>query len=321
MFISEFNHELQAPSTFAYRLVFRSSPPAMRRALGRLLEREWFHALCNARYISSKDLIPALSPVGERVVRDLRKDGLAFVHVSELGLSAEFEELKAYFAGLVQEFEADPEAVRRANPNQDDFLIRLGGELVLRDSDVVTRILTGSQLPAIAGHYLGMVPRFVARYLWRTIAIDRDERINSQNWHRDFEDNHIAKMFLYLNDVTPENGPFEVVSGSHKGGALEGKLPGSVFGPKGQRRKLSDEELAPYAEEMERNRAVCTGPAGTLVIADTYGYHRGGYCKAGVRDLLGIHYATAGNVLRVPDRIDAAFSRSLSTFQRMVFGT
>jgi hypothetical protein len=128
-------------------------------------------------------------------------------------------------------------------------------------------------------------------------------------------------MFLYLSDVTAENGPFEFVRGSQKGGALEGKIPGSVFGPGGQRRKLSAEELAPYAEEMERNRAVCTGRAGTLVIADTYGYHRGGYCKAGVRDLLGIHFATAANILQAPYRVDSAFSRSLSRFQRMVFGS
>jgi hypothetical protein len=87
MLFNELNREFRAPSAFAYRLVFRSSPPSIRRVLGRLREQKWFHSLCNARYISSRELIPPLTPVGERVVRDLRKDGLAICHVSELGLS------------------------------------------------------------------------------------------------------------------------------------------------------------------------------------------------------------------------------------------
>ena len=33
-----------------------------------------------------------------------------------------------------------------------------------------------------------------------------------------------------------------------------------------------------------------TGPAGTLIFADTTGIHCGGRCKSGVRDLISVHY-------------------------------
>ena len=47
------------------------------------------------------------------------------------------------------------------------------------------------------------------------------ERMSSQRWHRDFNDRHLLKAFLYLVDVDEETGPFEYVPRSAPGGELE----------------------------------------------------------------------------------------------------
>ena len=43
------------------------------------------------------------------------------------------------------------------------------------------------------------------------------DRIHSQRWHRDFDDSHLLKVFLYLVDVDEQTGPFEFVAGSARG--------------------------------------------------------------------------------------------------------
>ena len=44
------------------------------------------------------------------------------------------------------------------------------------------------------------------------------ERISSQRWHRDYNDKHLLKVFLYLVDVDEDMGPFQYVAGSQPGG-------------------------------------------------------------------------------------------------------
>lgn len=318
-FLGKALKKLREPDSFLFSQLFRRSPPAIRRALGSLLEFNGFHALVNLRYIAARKLLPDLSPVGARVVGDLRKDGIAFCHVSDLGLTAEFEGLKDYFASLLEERERNA-ANRKSDPGGEEFLIRLGGDTVLTGNDVISKFLVEGQLAAISGHYLGMVPRFVGRYIWRTLVVKKGERVSSQRWHRDYEDTHISKVFLYLNDVGPENGPTEFVRGSNKQGALGSIPPGRDRDEFGIRKYPSEAELQPYAEVMEKNRVTCTAKAGTLIFVDSYGYHRGGYCKEGHRDMMIFHFATAANLHHVGYKIEGDFGKSLSKFMRIVFG-
>jgi hypothetical protein len=62
---------------------------------------------------------------------------------------------------------------------------------------------------------------------------------DSQRWHRDPEDDHIVKMFIYFSDVDEEAGPFEYVRDSAAGGKY-----GDVF-PWGQGHRY------PSAAELE----------------------------------------------------------------------
>ena len=84
------------------------------------------------------------------------------------------------------------------------------------------------------------------------------ERISSQRWHRDYNDKHLLKVFLYLVDVDEEMGPFQYVAGSQPGGPYADAWEWQPLG-----------QNYPTEEELEARVPATavqtfTGPAGTL---------------------------------------------------------
>ena len=108
---------------------------------------------------------------------------------------------------------------------------------------------------------------------------DAQERTDSQQWHRDPEDQHVVKVFLYFSDVDEEAGPFEYIPSSAEGGKYGNLWPWG----KGSPRYPPTDELEQAIPVSERVAA--TGPRGTLVICDTSGFHRGGYARSKPRVL------------------------------------
>src|SRR5437899_5275868 len=100
--------------------------------------------------------------------------------------------------------------------------------------------------------------------------MERAERQSSQRWHRDFNDRHLLKAFLYLVDVDDDSGPFEYVPRSAPGSELDHLWPWRPLGDN----YPPEEELAAKVED----RAVSfTAPRGTLIFCNTSGFHRGGF--------------------------------------------
>ena len=62
----------------------------------------------------------------------------------------------------------------------------------------------------IANTYLGMWAKLEYVDVWYTPP-STGRAPSSQRWHRDFNDRHLLKAFLYLVDVDEETGPFEYV--------------------------------------------------------------------------------------------------------------
>ncbi len=105
--------------------------------------------------------------------------------------------------------------------------------------------------------------RLYSADLWMILprACDRP-REWSHNWHRDPEGPCVVKATLYLRDVDEQAGPFQYVPGSHQA-----------------HKELC--KAGQYAQDQESvnelPHVTVTGPAGTLILADTSGIHRGGY--------------------------------------------
>lgn len=244
-----------------------------------------------------------------RVLASLEENGIALVDVQELiggqdwaGLRADMETFcagEAVQQGIAAARESSSRGV------QKEYLVRRYGTrnpATLGEGNPWLRFAVNPRILDIVNSYLGMWSRFQSIDCWYTIPIRTDQRRNSQNWHRDPEDTHMLKLFLYFRDVDAGAGPFEYIPGSSQ---LKGKKYGHLW------RTSPDNRRYPPAEELERavppgDRKSCTGPAGTLVFCDTTGFHRGGFATESPRVLGTLMYTSPlfrGREFRLPGGI------------------
>jgi Phytanoyl-CoA dioxygenase (PhyH) len=98
----------------------------------------------------------------------------------------------------------------------------------------------------------------------------------------------IIKAFLYLTDVGEENAPFVYLPGSHNLGSWRRRheVAFDVDGPSGRFGFFFPQEIRTLTQEHGWRELVCTGSAGTLILADLRGLHRGTPLLSGRRVLL-----------------------------------
>lgn len=97
---------------------------------------------------------------------------------------------------------------------------------------------------------------------------------SGSGWHRDSPYKHQFKFILYLNDVTEDNGPFQYIKGSHTEEVIcrYSKILGESYG----KYRFTTEEVDKILNEMPESKiSTACGGAGTLLIADVKGLHRG----------------------------------------------
>jgi hypothetical protein len=229
---------------------------------------------------------PALDDVQRSVLERLRDEGYATLPFAELVPDPTvWEELEADAQRFVAETEAalareregaDAELRRRAGK---EFLVRKyswGAQLGLDDPWL--RLGVNSRLLELANTYLEMWSKLEYVDVWYTSPAGGDERRSSQRWHRDFNDRHLLKAFLYLVDVDEQTGPFEYVPRSAPGGELDRLWP---WRPLGENYPPEDE----LAERIGDRAVTFTAPKGTLIFCNTSGFHRGGFASGKARAL------------------------------------
>jgi hypothetical protein len=250
-------------------------------------------------------LAEGLTDVQQRVLGELRETGIAILPFAELVDGDEhWQELKADMDAFVAQAEqelADGGGAKR----KKDFLIRryprgkkkLPIEPAILPSDGPwLRYAAGDALLGIVNAYRRAQVKLVDFDLWYTIPVGDDaERVASQEWHRDPEDQHVVKVFLYFSDVDADAGPFEYIPRSAEGFEYGNLWP------------WGESERYPPAEELEAaipasERVHGTGPAGTLVICDTSGFHRGGYARTKPRILSTHTYVNKKITAERPER-------------------
>jgi hypothetical protein len=124
------------------------------------------------------------------------------------------------------------------------------------------------RLLSIVGHYLGL------RVSYRGLTVRRDlkggDMLETRLWHRDAEDKRILKIIVYCNDVDRGGGAFEFVP------RQAGPPTWRAATPVG---RLTDQQMTALVPPSAWRP--CSGPRGTVVIADTCSvYHRGQIAEA-----------------------------------------
>ena len=232
-----------------------------------------------------------------RALESLQTTGLAL---------ASFDELvgdDALWRDLAAEVQAFAESARERVPQQadrplrkDDYLIRrFGGARAVRDGKPITslscrdpwlRLGTCDAVLNVVNAYRRQATRLVDLDAWYTVPSASDqERIASQRWHRDPEDHHVVKVFVYFSDVDEDAGPFEYVAGSaERAPKIRRGSLGSLRLPWNRRRRYPGQD---YVDKRIAQAGVvtATGPPGTMILCDTSGLHRGGFARRNPRVL------------------------------------
>ncbi|MGH9901285.1 MAG: hypothetical protein ACRD68_05530 [Pyrinomonadaceae bacterium] len=259
----------------------------------------------------------SLSGEATRVVGDLNVYGMAVTSVDALLESRScYEELGRTVDDL-EDALAGRLAAARADANDTGAVGRktfnielLGGRPVLDPESVYARFALQNPILQIANAYFGMLTRLRYYNVWHTFATRGAPR-ESQLWHRDREDHFILKVFVYLSDVGESAGPFTYATGSH----MKRKLTRTpAYSLEGCVRRSTDEQMA---EVVPRERwTKGTGPRGTIVFADTHGYHKGGLARASDRLMYTCMFTSQASqsqqLFEVPRKLSLPAGRELS---------
>jgi hypothetical protein len=243
---------------------------------------------------------PALDDVQRDVLADLRRQDYAVVPFADLVTDAALREsLEEDGAAFVESTTAAlNENGGDVRDEAKDYLVRR----YRRVSEIGTdtpwlRCCLSERLLGLANTYLGMWSKLEYVDFWYSVPVAADqERIQSQRWHRDHDDRHLLKAFLYLVDVDETAGPLEFVAASARGGTLADYYPWhplvAVYPPADEfEQKVPAEAIRTF-----------TGQAGTLVLCNTSGFHRGGFATAKPRVLATATYCSPASLAALTER-------------------
>lgn len=169
------------------------------------------------------------------------------------------------------------------------------------------RLGTDSQILSEVNSYLGMLSCLRAIELWWDSPTPGPAE-ESQLWHRDADDLMNVKVFVYFNDVELTTGPFSFVPRTHPLGDRRGiQVATDALG------RASDEAMQQAISQSEWR--VCTGPAGTVTLCDTCGYHRGLKPTLNSRLMLMFHYTSGTPMYPREFKLEGLPGRALSPAQ------
>lgn len=273
-------------------------------------EPVWRYGMNALSTIEFRKNRPELNAEAQRVLSDLNRDGVAMSTLEALtGDPTLLGRLQAEAAKL-EEAKAEVRKAQEAALAESD-LLRKGLEKVfvvtmldanrpeIDPSDVLVETLLHSQVKGIADSYYGLKTKVADINIWRNLPTGRDA-VASQLWHRDLPEDHmILKSFIYLEDVTPESGPFHYIKGTHGKGNRTWRPEAAEHD--GDNYRVGLDEMAAVTSDTER--VSFPAPAGTILFGDTFGWHKGGEAKTDTRFVV---QALFSSPAALPDRMLAA---------------
>lgn len=167
--------------------------------------------------------------------------------------------------------------------------------LDLCEQSFVQEILSQSFFNSISTLYLNTNPVLdIVQCWWHTNFGGVPDENAAQKYHFDMDRLKWLKVFIYLTDVGPSNGPHCFIRGSHKAG----KIPWKILS-RGYQRIEDSEVLSffPVTDALEIH-----GEAGTIILEDTRGLHKGLHVSGKPRLMFELQYSNSlfGAPLKIP---------------------
>ena len=255
--------------------------PSLRRTVGRAVRKSdlgWRYIYNLAPTLAYRPDRHPLSPAAQEVLEQLNEHGIGVTTAEKLlGPNSLYDELQDVVDRMETERAAELNQLRAAANDASDlgtktFLCQLLGKMPKLATDSIwARFVLQDKILNLANAYFGMYCRLREYNVWHTFTTTVAAR-ESQLWHRDREDLLILKVFVYLNDVDEGAGPFTYAPGTHRKGSI--RATPEFHLENGVQRSV-DEQMEQVVPSERWIKA--TGGRGTIIFADTHGYHKGGH--------------------------------------------
>ncbi len=211
---------------------------------------------------------PALTETQRQLVETMTRDGVVSFACHQIaGLADLVDQQRRETDELLADWATRPE--QSGHAEEKSYLDELYGYRPRLDPSCSLARLAAALAP-LAMAYMRMDVQVRYYNVWWNHPSDGAAK-NSQLWHRDREDFHVVKAFVYLSDVGALNGPFRYVLGSQPEGRPTTE-PAGTYESGIWRGRDEEVERAVGAHRM----VDMLGAAGTVVLADTRGLHAGG---------------------------------------------
>ena len=208
---------------------------------------------------------------------------LLIQHIGEYG----YAKLDNFFTKkelepLANEFRQNLEAGTNVKFVQEGSHIQL--EQPFLNTKHVLPLALNKKIVDIATAYYKCIPALGTCNLRRSSAAFTKNN-GTNKFHRDFNSPvKFLKFFVYLNDVSIDNGPFTYVKGSNV------RMPHNW---QSQHRWEDSQIISLYGVDSIVH---LTASYGDLLVATTTGFHKGTVLKKGTRDMLTLNYVIAPEV-------------------------
>jgi hypothetical protein len=270
-------------------------------------------AVYRARTLAHRVRRPSLTAADAAIVQALREDGGAVTSLDALGYGSN-DALRDAAAAVV----ATLPGADAHTPTGDPLAGRSTSlhcisvdppELAARAPAALLWGLEERMLDVVES-YLGVPPAFTTVHLRKDIG--GGHQVGTRFWHIDTEDRRVVRVLVYLTDVTAHHGPFEYIprSQSEACTALRERALRSDGDP------VVDDEMRRHVPDHQWR--TCTGPAGTVVIADNAAVYHHGKVHDAERIVLIYTYTSRRPLYPQLERNDA-FDHLLSERQRACF--
>jgi len=183
----------------------------------------------------------------------------------------------------------------------------------------VQNLIADPALLSLFQSYLGRLPVFDSVGMWWSIASDAPPSAEvAQMFHYDLDRLRWLKLFVYLTDVDAQTGPHVYATGSHRAGGRGAELLRRGYV------RISDEEIEQaYGEDQVVE--LC-GEAGSILLVDTMGMHKGKMPRRANRlvlelqfcsSLFGANYPAFAPLRAATPALAQAFERYPQIYQRL----
>lgn len=236
------------------------------RLLHRVAECDFLYRnLLNRRTTREfRDHHSVLCDEGRRVIQELNESGLALTSIDRFaGMQPLFAELRerAQYVEAQSRNNVVPAGSDQARTYA--FMSNVLGSYPRFDpQSIFARFACQSPILEIVNAYFEMFTQLRKYAVFRNAFSNRSE---NGSWHRDGAcDAMVMRVFVYFEDVGERNGAMRYARGTHHRSV------------RGSRETIDSAQL-------DAMSIPCCGPSGTLVFADTRGYHRAGVFTEGER--------------------------------------